>query len=77
MRPGQTHEGVHETAMLGGHGEKDFFEGIRVIVDEGKDATEAVDEVVEEATVDIGFDAIDQDGEGARNGSGGRMTLGS
>lgn len=53
--------------MLGGHGEENLFERVGVIVDEGQNATEAVDEVVQEATVDFGFDAIDQDREGSRD----------
>lgn len=52
--------------MLGGHGEEDLFEGVGVIVDEGQHTTEAKDEMVEKATVDFGFDAIDEEGKGAR-----------
>lgn len=67
MRTGETHERVHETAMLCGHGEEDFFEGIGIIVDEGQNATEPKDEVIEEATIDFGFDTIDEDWETTRN----------
>jgi hypothetical protein len=54
--------------MLRGHRQKDLFEGIRVIVDQGQDPAESVDEVIEETAIDLGFDAIDEEGEVARDG---------
>lgn len=54
--------------MLRSHRQKDLFEGIRVIVDERQDPAESVNEVVEETAVDLSFDAIDEEGEVARDG---------
>jgi hypothetical protein len=54
--------------MLRGHRQKDLLEGIRVIVDEGQNPAESVDEVIEETTIDLGFDAINEEGEVTRNG---------
>ncbi len=57
---------MHQPPMLCGHGQEDLLERIRIIVDKGQDATEAVNEMVEEATVDFGFDSIDEDRERSR-----------
>jgi hypothetical protein len=54
--------------MLRGHRQEDLLEGIRVIVDEGQDPAESVDEVIEETAIDVGFDAIDEEGKVARDG---------
>lgn len=59
--------------MLGGHGKKDLLERIRIIVDQGQHATEAVNEMVEKATVDVGFDSVDKDREGSRQGTSDRI----
>lgn len=53
--------------MLGGHGEEDLFEWIRVIVDEGQDATKAVDKMVKKSPIDVGLDAVNQQRKGARD----------
>lgn len=54
--------------MLRGHRQKDLLEGVRVIIDEGQDPAESVDEVIEETAINLGFDAIDEEGEVARDG---------
>lgn len=54
--------------MLGSHREQDLLERIRVIVDEGQHATKPIHKVVEEAAIDIRFDAVDEEGEPARQG---------
>ena len=54
--------------MLGSHREQDLLERIRVIVDEGQHATKPIDKVVEEAAIDVRFDAVDEEGEPARQG---------
>lgn len=67
MRSGQAHKGVHQSTMLGGHGEEDLFEWVGVIIDEGQNATEIVDKMIKESPVDIGFDAVNQQREGTRD----------
>ena len=66
MRSRQTHERVHQPAMLRGHRQQDLLERVRIIVDERQHATESVYEMVEEATVDFRFDAIDEDRKRSR-----------
>lgn len=53
--------------MLGRHGQQDLFERIRVIIDKSQHTTEPIHEMIEEAPVDLGFNAIDQEGQVARN----------
>lgn len=53
--------------MLSGHGQEDFLERIRIVIDQGENATEAEDKVVQEPTVDFGLNAIYQNGQGTRN----------
>ena len=67
---GEAHERMHQAAVLGGHGQQDLLKGVGVIVDQGEHATEAVDEVVQEPSVDVGLDAVDQEGEGAGDDAG-------
>jgi hypothetical protein len=49
--------------MLGCHGQKDLLERVGVIINEGQDAAETVNEMVEETAIDIGFDSVDEEGE--------------
>lgn len=53
--------------MLRGHGKEDLLEGVGVVIDQSKNATEAVNEMVEKTAIDVGFNAVDQDGQGARD----------
>jgi hypothetical protein len=53
---------MHQAAVLSCHREENLLERIRVIIDECQHATETVYEVVQEASVDVGFDAVDEEG---------------
>jgi hypothetical protein len=53
---------MHQTAVLGCHREENLLERIRVIINECQHATEAVYKVIQEASVDVGFDAVDEEG---------------
>lgn len=57
--------------MLSCHRQQDLFERIRVIVNEGQDPTKPIHKVVEEATINLGLDAIDEEGQVARYGDKG------
>lgn len=46
--------------MLRCHGQKDFFEGIRVVIYEGQDTAESVHEVIEQLAIHLRFDAVDE-----------------
>lgn len=60
MRAREAHERVHQTSVLSGHREQYLLERVGVIVDQGQDATKAIDEMIEEASVNLGFDAVDK-----------------
>ncbi len=49
--------------MLRRHRQKDFFEGVRIIIDESQDTAEPVDEVVEQLAIHLCFDTVDEDRE--------------
>ena len=64
---------MHQPPVLRGHRQKDFLKWVGIIINEGQDATEPIDEVIEEATVNLGFDSVDEDREAAWYGGKGLM----
>lgn len=58
---------MHQSPVLSCHRQQDLLERIRVVVDEGQDPTKPIHKVVEEATINLGFDAIDKEGKVARD----------
>jgi len=51
---------MHQSTVLDRHWQKYLLEGIRVVIDQGQDPTEIVDKVIQEATIDLRLDAIDE-----------------
>lgn len=57
---------MHQTPVLRCHRQQNLLERVRVIVDQGEHAAESVDEVVEEPAIDVGLDAVDEEGQTSR-----------
>lgn len=53
---------MHQPPMLCRHREKDLLEGIRIIVDKCQHTTETVDKMIQKATVNVRFYAVDEEG---------------
>lgn len=51
---------MHQALVLGGHGEQDLLERVGVIVDQRENSAKVVDKVIKEASVDVRFDAVDE-----------------